>query len=387
MAVPQLQLANLGDIFARSQMQQAQMDTNQLQQLGSLLSLQKLQKASEDEAKLKDLLGQVDITTPEGAKALAKLNPQMGIGLLEKQSAINANKAKADLAQQRATLAEKQFGLQERNINSQIANRGAQLALNQAQERRIAAQAKRQWGPVGFGMAQKIAQGLAALPEEQRPAAYLDLKARYGDMAPELFQDEQYSPEMAPAIQALANAGQKKSTGKPVPVVDPATGKTVYAAPDEAVGKQAPDQSDFKEFQYTAAQYGQRMKSASENMSQFDNPSALEKAFQKSGILGNFAQTPERQMYYQAQREFINAIKRKESGAAVSESEVEDYAQTYFPQPGDDQKVIAQKRRARDRAIAGLKAQAGGAWKQVEGAIDSSSPAPAQGGIKFLGFE
>lgn len=71
------------------------------------------------------------------------------------------------------------------------------------------------------------------------------------------------------------------------------------------------------------------------------------------GVLGaaaNFGASPEQQQFEQAQRDFINAVLRRESGAAISAGEFANAAQQYFPQPGDKKAVIEQKRAARQRA-------------------------------------
>lgn len=47
--------------------------------------------------------------------------------------------------------------------------------------------------------------------------------------------------------------------------------------------------------------------------------------------------------YEQAKRNFINAVLRKESGAAIAESEFESANKQYFPQIGDSEAVIKQK--------------------------------------------
>lgn len=61
----------------------------------------------------------------------------------------------------------------------------------------------------------------------------------------------------------------------------------------------------------------------------------------------------------QAQRNFINAVLRRESGAVVSKEEFANARQQYFPQPGDDTGVIEQKKQNRLNAISGLKRAAG----------------------------
>jgi hypothetical protein len=61
----------------------------------------------------------------------------------------------------------------------------------------------------------------------------------------------------------------------------------------------------------------------------------------------------------QAQRDFVNAVLRRESGAAISPSEFDNARKQYFPQPGDGPAVIQQKAANRQTAIAGLKRSAG----------------------------
>ena len=50
----------------------------------------------------------------------------------------------------------------------------------------------------------------------------------------------------------------------------------------------------------------------------------------------------------QAQRDFINAVLRRESGAVIGEQEFENARLQYFPQPGDTPKVVEQKQKNRE---------------------------------------
>lgn len=77
-----------------------------------------------------------------------------------------------------------------------------------------------------------------------------------------------------------------------------------------------------------------------------------------SGV-ANMAISPESQKAEQAQRDFINAVLRKESGAAISESEFDNARKQYFPQVGDGPEVIEQKYQNRLLEIQGLKAAVG----------------------------
>lgn len=80
----------------------------------------------------------------------------------------------------------------------------------------------------------------------------------------------------------------------------------------------------------------------------------------------------EQQQYVQAQRDFINAVLRKESGAVIADSEFENAQKQYFPQIGDSDGVIAQK--ARNRELA-MKMIVGGAGNQGREQISKATSA------------
>jgi hypothetical protein len=67
----------------------------------------------------------------------------------------------------------------------------------------------------------------------------------------------------------------------------------------------------------------------------------------------------EQQQVEQARRNFVSAVLRKESGAAIGVDEYKNEERKYFPQAGDSDAVIKQKQEARKLAIEALKAQAG----------------------------
>lgn len=69
-----------------------------------------------------------------------------------------------------------------------------------------------------------------------------------------------------------------------------------------------------------------------------------------AGTLTNFTQSPEQQQVEQAQRDWLNAVLRRESGAAIGASEFANGVKQYFPQPGDSPEVIAQKTKNRQLA-------------------------------------
>lgn len=69
------------------------------------------------------------------------------------------------------------------------------------------------------------------------------------------------------------------------------------------------------------------------------------------GVVPAGLRTQDRQRFEQAKRNFINAVLRRESGAAIAPSEFESADLQYFPQPGDKEDVLIQKKQNRDLVI------------------------------------
>jgi len=88
--------------------------------------------------------------------------------------------------------------------------------------------------------------------------------------------------------------------------------------------------------------------------------------------------SPEQQQVDQARRNFISAVLRKESGAAIGVDEYANEERKYFPQLGDSEKVIQQKQEARKLAIQALQAQAGPQGsKQIQEMVGNKPEAQA----------
>lgn len=74
---------------------------------------------------------------------------------------------------------------------------------------------------------------------------------------------------------------------------------------------------------------------------------------------GNFLKDTNEQKVSQAQRDFINATLRRESGAVITDPEFANARIQYLPQPGDKPDVLKQKAANRLTAIAGIRTAAG----------------------------
>lgn len=87
----------------------------------------------------------------------------------------------------------------------------------------------------------------------------------------------------------------------------------------------------------------------------------------------NWTQSASQQQVEQAQRDFLNAVLRQESGASISPSEFDNARKQYFAQPGDDKATLAQKAENRRTAIAGMSLQSGGGAAKLGGGAPATS--------------
>lgn len=104
------------------------------------------------------------------------------------------------------------------------------------------------------------------------------------------------------------------------------------------------------------------------------------------GAIGNTVISKEGQQAEQAQRDFINAVLRRESGAVIADSEFDNARKQYFPQPGDSPEVLKQKARNRRTAINGMAAEIPGGLRSVPTAANPGG-AVSPGGFKILSVE
>lgn len=145
------------------------------------------------------------------------------------------------------------------------------------------------------------------------------------------------------------------------------------------------DNKNLPQNVYTAATYGRRLEDANKQMDDlmtagYDPTSMKNTAIGK--VSPEFMKPENMKLMDQAQRNFVNAVLRRESGSAISASEFDSANKQYFPQPGDEPSVLEQKRRNRDVALAGLKTEGAKAWNKMEGNLStagaSHQPGPSE---------
>lgn len=119
--------------------------------------------------------------------------------------------------------------------------------------------------------------------------------------------------------------------------------------------------------QSKALLFGARMKASNKILDDLgalgvNMPSVLKSSADRvpliGGALGAAANatvaSPNQQKVEQAQRDFLNAVLRRESGAVISDSEFDNGAKQYFPRVGDSPAVIKQKADNRQIALRGI---------------------------------
>jgi hypothetical protein len=149
------------------------------------------------------------------------------------------------------------------------------------------------------------------------------------------------------------------------------------------------------EFQGKAGMFGNRAAEADRIITELQgsySPTAINTKQALGNVWGvggaleagsNLMLSDQSQKAEQAQRDFVNAVLRLESGAAIAESEFNNAKKQYFPQPGDAPAVIAQKASNRKLAIQGLmnnsrpggvEPRASGGGRSVSGVVHDEQP-------------
>lgn len=167
------------------------------------------------------------------------------------------------------------------------------------------------------------------------------------------------------------------------------------------IGTSAP-QSKMTEHQGKALGFGMRLAESHEILNSVGENGAVQPNLLKRGaaaipMIGGALETaanvvPDamggpsaaQQQVEQAQRNFVNAVLRRESGAVISPMEFDNAQRQYFPQPGDSPEVIAQKKRNRELVISSFSEESGDRRPLIDATtakareIYGSVPPPAQ---------
>ena len=216
------------------------------------------------------------------------------------------------------------------------------------------------------------ADGRAFVVNKAGEVRYLDGVKKPEEKGPTSVQEFEFAknnPEFAKFLESRTPSTKVDvSYGAPVAGVD-AQGNPVFFQPSRTGGPPSmipgvrPEGKAPTESQSNAMLFAERMAQAEPL---FQNPPPTFGSRFKEGLpggVGNVMITPESRQFFQAERNFINAVLRKESGAVISDTEFENARKQYIPQPGDDAATLELKRQARETAIRQIAAGGGSGYK------------------------
>ena len=258
-------------------------------------------------------------------------------------------------------------GIQAKNFSDQLMTAAKTLGNVQDQAgydawlKTLPSDQLRQWAGATFSPQRKDAILMAAVG----PAEAARLKGEAEKRAEEARHNK------ANETQAAQNAAREG-------VLSP-TDAAMLGVPYGTTKAQANGRTAATQQQYTDAGFAERMAAANGIMEDLakrgTKGNTAASRWANSSLVPNEMIPGESLQLQQAQRDFVNAQLRRESGAAISESEFDNARKQYFPQPGDSDAVVAQKKEARERAQQNMGRGAGGAYRP-----NAPVPAPASPG-------
>jgi hypothetical protein len=181
-------------------------------------------------------------------------------------------------------------------------------------------------------------------------------------LAPDTGNEEFRLASPEEAAQYGATAGQFGPDGRFYPN-DPPTGMSIESDGQggfRMVQGPGAQNKPFTEGQSKDNVFSTRARGALPTLNQFEQQltslgnRALD--MDPTGLARGALQNSDFQVAKSAGDEFLQAILRKDTGAAITTQEQELYGKTYLPQPGDGPEVIQYKRQARERAVAAIEA-------------------------------
>ena len=138
-----------------------------------------------------------------------------------------------------------------------------------------------------------------------------------------------------------------------------------------------PETKKFAQNEYQSAGFATRANQAQNAFNELTktgyNPSGFWESIGASKLNPDFTTPENAKLYTQAKSDFVSAVLRKESGAAIGDAERAAEERKYFPQAGDTDKVKEQKASSRAAALATLESEAGGALGRVQNQLSENN--------------
>ncbi len=208
--------------------------------------------------------------------------------------------------------------------------------------------------PAGAGVLANLTNQKSQRALQERSVALQEEAAREKPQY-QVVTEEDASGNKRPRIVKLEPLGRGAS------YVDPAGTPTAAGAPTNpySTGGKV-NEAQSKDQLYANRMFGAErvLRDTEEEGTDF-----FQRGLSKLPGVGNMLISQKMQSLEQAKRDFVNAVLRRESGAAISSGEFDNAEKQYFPQPGDTKDTIAQKRRNRAEAIKGVAGGGGPSYR------------------------
>lgn len=180
-----------------------------------------------------------------------------------------------------------------------------------------------------------------------------------------------YQGKFQDFMNERARSGASTTTvsyGAPVAGVDE-KGNQVFFQPAKGGGAPSivkgvrPAPEGMKEGQAKEAGFADRIAQSTPFFDTAEPPTVSQGIKSNVPLAGNAMLTPESRQWYQNERNFINAVLRRESGATIQPHEFAEARQQYIPQPFDDPGTKEMKRRNRETVMRAVARGAGPTYK------------------------
>lgn len=316
---------------------------------------------------------------PNFMSAAANLQSPDNADLAEKflgaQISQNQTAAQQQFAmQQQDRSFQQQQAMQERLFAQQQAMNGAQLEKQMAFERYklendpMKQLVQQYLGQSGQGAAPQPQGAIPAPPTPGQLPAGIQMGMTQQEATAQPMQPQSGMPSMQDAV---INGLMSKKMGNPPEGMMWGRGGLIANPNPKITDEQA-----------KAAGYYQRMREADSILGGAGPEKAsmdlMQQATANIPVVGNNYVSPDYQKAQQAQRNFINSILRRESGAVISPSEFDNARLQYFPQYGDSQEVLLQKARNRQNSMQGVLGAAGPARNTIPPMQDATQTQDTQ---------
>lgn len=247
-----------------------------------------------------------------------------------------------------------------------------QLGMNQQRMEANAADLKNQKMQAMMQRSQIFSEKLdqiSGLPEAQKAQAYNQMMpelVRQGIVTEDQGIPMQYDPRQVGVLMAR-NERSKEMLAKRAMEEDIAASKARRGVEWAKIAAAKDKEKDSNQNQYNAAKFALRGEQAEDILGQLEA-----QGFEASSF-GTWAKKKLPEMfkpsdlksYENAKRNYVSAILRKESGAAIGKEEYEEADKKYFPQEGDSPENMAQKAALRAQDLAALRAEGGRAYDKI----------------------